>query len=94
MSRNGLKQINNIYNDSSHILDLVFVDYDLNTDLFLPISPLFKKSFHNSPITIEFSVLNNQPAINSSFVFDFKNASFVGPNGFLIVLSRMIFYLI
>ena len=78
-----------IYNDNSHILDLVFVDHD-----FLSISPLFKKLFHHSPITIEFCILNNyQPAINTSFVFDFKNASFVGLNVFLIVLSGMIFYM-
>ena len=53
MSHNGLKQINNIYNDNSHILDLVFVYHQ-----FLPISSLFKKSFHLSPIMVEFSVLN------------------------------------
>ena len=48
----------------------------------MPISPLFKKSFHHSPITVEFSVLNYQPAIANSFVFDFKNANFVDLNSF------------
>ena len=83
MSHNGFKQINNIYNNNSHIFDLVFVGHDLDANLFLPISPLFKKSFHHSPITVEFSVLNYQPAIDNSFVFDFKNANFVGFNSFL-----------
>ena len=78
MSHAVFKQINNIYNDNSHILDLVFVDHDLDANLFLPISPLFKKSFHHSPITVEFSVLNYQPAIANSFVFDFRSANFVG----------------
>ena len=66
MSHNGFKQINNIYNDKSHILDLVFVDHDVDANLFLPISPLFKKSFHHSSITVEFSVLNYQPDIDNS----------------------------
>ena len=35
MSHNGFKQINYIYNDNSHILNL-----DLDTDLYLPNSPL------------------------------------------------------
>ena len=80
MSHNSLKHINNIYNDDSHILDLVFVDHDYDTNLFLLISHLFRKTFYHSPITVEFSVLNNQPAIDNRFVFDFKNANFVGLN--------------
>ena len=66
MRHNGFKQIHNIYNDNSHILDLVFVNHDLNANLFLPISPLFKKSFHHFPITVEFSVINYQPDIDNS----------------------------
>ena len=65
MENSCFKQINNIYNDNSHILDLVFVDHDLDVNLFLPISPLFKKSLHHTPITLEFSVLNYQPAIDN-----------------------------
>ena len=44
MGHNGFKLINNIYNNNSYILDFVFVDHDLDTNLFLPISPLFQKS--------------------------------------------------
>ena len=72
MSHNGLKQINNIYHDK------------IKTNLFQPIAPLFIKSFDHSPITVEFFGLNYQPAIDNSFIFDFKIANFVGLSGFCI----------
>ena len=54
MSHNGFKQINNIYNDNSHILELAFVAHDLDTDLFLPISPLFEKPFTTLLLRLSF----------------------------------------
>lgn len=80
----NLMQINTILNENSRLLDLVLVDNDLILDIFPPICPLFNKSFHHSPLVIEFSVINYQPLIsNNNQFFDFKNADFVSLNTFL-----------
>lgn len=96
LSLNNLYQINNILNENFRILDLVMVDNDFNHNIFEPILPIFDKTFHHAPITVEFSVQNFQPLGNScNFSYDFKNADYQSINLYLCdidwlnVLSRL-----
>ena len=80
----NLKQINNMCNDNSRLLDLVFVDKDIISEAFTPIMPIFEKSFHHSPLIIELSSQFYQPfhPINNEY-YNFKKADFVALNSFL-----------